>query len=222
MSNCLNQGFIRVNDRRVFSYNSNVNFTFRGFLYRNYFFPNTKVLEYLDVKEDEKFSVIRFISWNAVHDIGHSGLSLQIKNQAVKEIEKYGKVFISAEGDLPKDLEKYHLNIPPEMMHDVLYYASLYFGESGTMATEAAILGTPSVRVSTLAKLLGNFKELNERYGLVYYYDDGEDGLLKCIEILKDENSKNIWKNKAKIMLKDKIDVTNYLMEQIIKKDNHG
>ena len=85
------------------------------------------------------------------------------------------------------------------------------------MATEAAILGTPSVRVSSLSKLLGNFKELNEKYGLIYYYDNFQDGLNKSINILKYKNSKIIWIKKSNELINDKIDVTDFIFNKIIE-----
>ena len=111
------------------------------------------------------------------------------------------------------------MNIPHEMIHDALYYAALFFGESGTMATESAILGTPTVRVSTLAKLLGNFKELSDKYDLVNYFDDSNLGLSKCIEILNDKNSKNKWKDKSEKFINDKVDITKYLVDLLERQE---
>lgn len=186
-----------------------------AYLHPNHFKPDPTILKQLDVEEGEVYSILRFISWDALHDVGHAGLGYDDKINAVKELSKFGKVFISSEAELPEELEKYKLKTAPEKIHDVLYYSTLFFGESGTMATESAILGTPTVRVSTLAKLLGNFKELSEEYDLLYFYENGADGLQKCLEILENKESKNIWKQKANKLLNDKIDVTNYLVESI-------
>jgi uncharacterized protein len=185
------------------------------YLHPKYFSPDNTVLKLIGVKDNEKYSILRFISWGAIHDIGHSGINMITKRRAIAELSRFGKVFISSEGELPKDLEKYRLKIPIEKIHDILYYASLYFGESGTMATESAILGTPAIRVSTLAKLLGNFKELNEEYDLLYYYDNGEEGLNKCLEIIANNDSKQLWKEKAQHMINEKTDINGYLLDQI-------
>ena len=72
----------------------------------------------------------------------------------VKEFLKYVKVFISSEGLMPTDMENFRLNVPSEKIHDVLYYASLYFGEGGTMCSESAMLGTPAIQISGLRKVL--------------------------------------------------------------------
>jgi len=190
-----------------------------SYLHPNYFKPNEDILELLKIGKNQKYSILRFISWDAMHDRGQHGLTLEIKRKAVEELSRFGKVFISSEEELPEDLKKYKLNIPPEKIHDVLYFSSLFFGESGTMATESAILGTPTVRVSSLAKLLGNFKELHYKYDLVNYYDDSNLGLRKCIEILKDNHSKNKWKEKSKKFIKDKIDITKYLVDLLERQE---
>lgn len=192
------------------------------YLHPSYFTPDPSVLDMLGVKNNEKYVILRFISWNASHDIGHFGLSIDMKKKAVKELSKYVKVFISSEEELPKDLKIFQINIPPEKIHDVLYYSSLYFGESGTMAVEAAILGIPSVRVSTIAKLLGNFQELSQKYELIHFFDKGTIGLRKAIELIVDPESKNKWQKKAQKLINDKIDVTQYMINFVEQYKNKG
>ena len=119
------------------------------YLHPKYFNPNSSILNLLGVDKDEKYIIMRFVSWNASHDIGHSGLSLEMKYKAIKELSQHAKVFISSEGELPEDLIQYQIKIPVEKMHDALYYATMYFGDGGTMASESAVLGTPSILVSS-------------------------------------------------------------------------
>jgi predicted glycosyltransferase len=56
-----------------------------------------------------------------------------------------GQVFITSEGWLDDGLAKYEINVSPEKMHDLLYYADLLIGDSQTMTTEAGVLGTPAM-----------------------------------------------------------------------------
>ena len=190
-----------------------------SYLHPDYFIPDEKILELIGVESNDVFSILRFISWGALHDRGQSGIEMDMKFKAVEELSKYGKVFISTETSLPTGLKKYELKLPPDKIHHILYYASLFFGESGTMATESAILGTPTVRVSTLAKHLGNFVELKEKYDLLYYFDDGESGLKKCLELLSRNRLKKSWREKANSMRDQKIDINKYLFDQIIKEN---
>jgi predicted glycosyltransferase len=178
-----------------------------GSIHPKYFKPNDAVFDYLGIEKGERFVLLRFISWNAIHDKGQTGFSAEIKMKAVEKFSKKAKVFISSEAELPESLEKYKIRIPSYYMHDALYYADLFFGESGTMAVEAALLGTPSVRVSTLAKALGNFVELRDKYDLLYYYDEPEEGFKKALEVFNDPDSKQDWDIKSKKYFEDKLDL---------------
>ena len=51
------------------------------YLHPKYFTPNARVFEYLGVEKPEEYIIMRFVSWEASHDIGHSGLSLDMKKK---------------------------------------------------------------------------------------------------------------------------------------------
>lgn len=186
-----------------------------AYLHPNYFKPTPEVLDELNLSKDDKFIILRFISWSATHDIGYGGFDPDFKIKMVKELEKYGKVFITSESKLDKKLEKYKITVSPEKMHDLLYYASLYVGEGGTTATEASVLGTPAILLDAGAKYSGNHNELMNKYKLQFYYACQDDALKKALEILENENSKKEWQKKREKMLKDKIDVTKFMVEFI-------
>ena len=84
-------------------------------------------MENLGLDKDEKFIIIRFVAWGASHDIKQQGFT--DKEEYVRELEKYGRIPISSENKLESKFEKYRINIPPEKMHDLLYYATMYIGE---------------------------------------------------------------------------------------------
>jgi hypothetical protein len=137
-----------------------------------------------------------------------------MKNKAVKELSKYAKVFISSEGELPDDLKKYQIKIPPEKMHDALTFATLLYGESSTMASECACLGTPAIFHDNKGR--GYTDEEGEKYGLVFNYsesiEDQNKSLKKAIELLNATNLKQEFQTRRKKMLADKIDVTAFMV----------
>ncbi|HHV24877.1 MAG: DUF354 domain-containing protein [Methanosarcina sp.] len=184
-----------------------------AYLHPSYFTPSSEVLKDLGVEMGEPFTILRLISWGAHHDIGQHG----IKNKLafVQELKNFGKVFISSEGPLDKELEEYQIRVPPEKIHDLLYYATLYVGEGATMAVESAILGTPSIYISTLAGTMGNFSELEEKYGLVFNYSDSESALEKITELFNDSELKRTWSLKRAALLRDKVDVTEFMVKLI-------
>ena len=84
------------------------------------------------------------------------------------------------------------------------------------MAAESAVLGTPSIFVSSSRR--GYTDELEEKYGLVHTFsgeNQQELALKKAIEILTDKDSKKKWSKKREKMLKEKIDVARFLADLI-------
>ena len=186
-----------------------------AYLHPNYFKPDASVLDALGLSKNDKFMIMRFVSWGAIHDVGQYGISPKIKRDIVSKLEEYGQVFITSEGKIEKELEKYKLEVAPEKFHFLLYYAQLYMGEGGSTATESAILGTPSIHISSTAKYCGNFEDLHKNYGLIYTFSNGRQALEKAIEILEDPNSKRKWRQRREKMLKEKIDVTAFMTDFI-------
>ena len=56
----------------------------------------------------------------------------------------------------------------------MLAFAGLYVGEGATMASEAAVLGTPAVYVNTLTM---GYVQDEERYGLLHHFTNGRAAL---------------------------------------------
>ncbi len=115
---------------------------------------------------------------------------------------------------IAKELEKYKIEIPPELIHHAIYYASLLFGESATMASEAAVLGTPTIYIDNTGR--GYSEEQENKYGLVFNFTvseiDQEKAINKGIELLKNMIFKEEFQQRRKKMLKDKIDVTAFMV----------
>jgi uncharacterized protein len=187
-----------------------------AYLHPNYFKPDPSVLEHLNLTKNEKFAIIRFVSWEASHDVGKKGINLENKKKCIKELSKQLPVFISSEHTLPADLQQYTLSIPYEKIHDVLNFAHLYFGEGATMASEAAILGTPSIYVNTLK--LGYIQELQDTYQLIYSFDKFEQAYHTVSELLQQKKDiKQEWIKKKNMLIKEKTDVTKFIIDILPK-----
>ncbi len=182
-----------------------------AYLHPNVFTPDERVLKSLGVCKEEKYVIVRFVAWAATHDIGHKGMSIENKRKLIETLSKQVKVFISSEEDLPDDLKKYQIPIKPEEVHSIMAYASLFVGESSTMATESAVLGVPAVYIND--SHLGYIKDLESR-GLIFSYteslEDQGSVINNAIDIAKNVD-KSVYKAIAERMLKDKIDVTAFL-----------
>ena len=192
-----------------------------AYLHPKYFKPDRKVLEDLKLAKDDKFIVLRFVFRGAAHDVGLKGIRSGSEIDFINSLEEYGRVFITSERKLDRNLEKYRITTPPEKMHSLLNFAQLYIGEGSTMATEAAILGTPSIHIesaksekpSAASIFCGNFIELRDKYGLVDMFTNQDQALEKAISILEDKNSKKEWQRKKEKLLREKIDVTAWMTD---------
>jgi len=188
-----------------------------AYLHPNRFMPDNQVLIDLGIEEGEKYVIIRFVAWSASHDIGHKGMSYGNKTKAINTFSKYARVFISSETPLPAELQPYSFPLPPHRMHDAMAFASLVFGESATMPSEASMLGVPSIFIHN--NTLYYLKELQEKYGLVFLFsestDDQQEAILKGVELLTKEGVKEEWQQKRSKMLQEKTDVTAWLINYL-------
>jgi len=187
-----------------------------AYLHPNYFKPKPSILAELGLSPQDRFIVVRFVSWGASHDMGQRGITHP--KELVSRLEPYGRVLITSEKKLDGDLDKYRITVAPEKLHDLLYYATLYIGEGATTASECAVLGTPAIYVNTLR--LGYLDEQESKYGLVYCYSDphqNQDEILaKAVELLQQDDIKQQWRLKRDKLLADKIDVTRFMVDLVL------
>lgn len=183
-----------------------------AYLHPERFMPDESVVSEMGLKRNEKFVIMRFVSWNATHDIGHKGMSLKNKLLAVEKINKHARVFISSENPLPPELEKYKFPLPPQKMHHAIAFSVLVFGESATMSTEGAVLGVPGIYLDNTSRLYT--KDIEKKYGMIFNFSESEEdqriSVEKAIELI--QKPKAEWEVKRKKLLKEKIDVTKFLI----------
>lgn len=185
-----------------------------AYLHPNYFQPDPAVINELGLDSDEKYVILRFNAFDAVHDIGRRGFSLDDKYRLVQELGKYARVFIRSEKELPDDLKRYNLPITFDRIHHALYYSQLLVTDTQTMTTEAAILGTPAIRCNNFVgpNDMSNFIELEQKYGLIYNYREPDKAIRKAVELVKKPGLKEVWQQKSRMLLKDKIDLTAFMV----------
>jgi hypothetical protein len=188
-----------------------------AYLHPNYFKPDISIFNELGLANTDKYVVLRFNAFDAFHDIGKHGLNVADQIQLAEQLEKYTKVFISSGGNITPQLEKYKLRIPSNRIHHVLYYAQMLVTDTQTMATEAAILGTPAVRCNNFvgSNDMSIFKELEQKYSLIYCFDNSKRAIQKATELIRQPDLKQEWAKKRERLLSDKIDVTKYMIDFI-------
>ncbi|MBE0674550.1 MAG: DUF354 domain-containing protein [Bacteroidales bacterium] len=185
-----------------------------AYLHPNRFTPDPGVLADAGLTAGDRYFVLRFNAFRAHHDKGATGLSQEQKLELVRFLEGYGKVIITTEKEIPPEFAGYRISVSPEKIHSLIYYSTLFIGDSQTMASEAAVLGVPSLRCNTFAGLLSSLEEEEKKYGLTYAFspDDFERLMEKTKELLDNPRLRAEWQAKRKAMLADKIDVTSFLV----------
>ncbi|MCJ7483464.1 MAG: DUF354 domain-containing protein [Thermodesulfovibrionales bacterium] len=178
------------------------------------FVLDSQVMREIGMQPGEMFFILRFNVFKAYHDHGVSGLSLQDKRRLIARLSEKGKVFITMERELQPEFEKYRLRISSEKIHSLIYYATMLIGDSQTMTSEAAVLGTPALKCNSFAGKLAVPNELENKYQLCYSFQPTEvDSLFeKMEELLAKKDLKMIWQKRRSRMLQDKIDVTSFMV----------
>lgn len=184
-----------------------------AYLHPDFFKPNPSVYEWLGLERGEEYAIVRFVSWNASHDVGHQGLSDEDKMKLVEKLSRQMRVFITSEAELPASLLPYRIKIAPEKLHDALHYASIVVSEGATVASEAGVLGTPSIYINTIPI---SYCQDQEKYGLVYNTSESKKVFALVDEILQQD--REVFRQKSQQLLNEKINVTKYFYNFIAER----
>lgn len=193
-----------------------------AYLHPNYFKPNAQKVTALYGDKDHYF-LLRFASLTAHHDDGITGITDELAKKIIAILERRGKVWITSERPLSSEFEKYRIAISPKEIHHAMYYTSLYIGDSQTMAAEAAVLGTPSLRFNDFVGKLGYLEELEYKYHLTFGIPaDKPELLLKKIkEVLELPEKEKAWEERRAKMISETIDVAAFWTDFFVAYPNN-
>lgn len=207
-----------------------------GYIHPNQFTPNKEIVEKYGIDTGKTYFVIRFAQLTAHHDVGIHGMNTQIAEHVVNMLKPHGEIYITSERELEPQFEPYRIRINPLDMHHVMAFASLYIGDSQTMAAEAGVLGTPFVRFNDFVGRLSYLHELeaptdytprkdgyipvvdkhvpdDKHYSLGYGHKTADvEGFYNSIaKWLAIPNRKEICAQRREKMLSEKIDYAKFL-----------
>jgi len=185
-----------------------------AYLHPNNFSPSQDIYDYLKLKKDEAFFVIRLSALKAHHDIGIQGMNKEMLIKLINYLKPSGHVFITTEGDILPEFAKYQMKIPPHKMHDALYYAKMVFADGQTMTAESAVLGTPAIRYNSFVGRISYLEELEHKYQLTYGFKPGQEKEMfsKIKELLSLEDLDSIWQRRRRQMLSEKVDLNQWMI----------
>ena len=187
-----------------------------AYLHPRRFTPDLDVLRALGVARHERFTLVRFASWRSSHEFLPRGFTQDGKRRLVKSLLRRSRVLISSDKPLPSDLEALRLPLPASLIHHVLAAADLLVGDGATMASEAAVLGTPAVFYSSAGH--GSTTDEECRYGLVRTARREDHAILAAEEILDTPNlevSRRVWARRREQLLAEQTDVTGWMLSHL-------
>ncbi|WP_255198807.1 DUF354 domain-containing protein [Halorarius litoreus] len=190
-----------------------------AYLHPDRFTPDPDALAAYGVDVEAPYTVVRLAGWDAYHDAGDSGISRATLDELFAMLEAHGDVYVSSEADLPPEFADHALPVPVHLVHDLLAYADCYVGDSGTMSSEAALLGTPAVRITSVAGPDDEhiFRALEEEYDLLYSFSDERAALDRVRALLADGEAKREWQVKRDAAVDDWGDVTATMLSLVLE-----
>ena len=161
--------------------------TYKGYkalshLHPNYFTPSIDSLN-PEIRNEDYF-LIRVCSYNSIHDIGGiNGIDDKTLIQLVHFLKDKGKIVLSNERKVPDEILQYCISPEQDNIENYIYYSKIFIGDSTTMCSEAAVLGTPSIEYDDWWYRCAQMLEIQERYKYNYGVKPGNiDALLETLE----------------------------------------
>jgi predicted glycosyltransferase len=190
-------------------------FRFKGgkqfaYLHPNHFLPDPVLAEAAGWDPGRDNFLVRTVAWRANHDHGRSGFSPERLRAIVATLAARGKVHISAEGELPQDLEPLRYRGTATGFHHLLAHCRLYCGESITVASEAVMLGIPALL--QIDKDYGYIAE-QEEAGLIRRLDASADVGQALDEALAED--RQAYRERSRAFVAARGDVNHYVVEAI-------
>ncbi len=153
------------------------------YLHPSRFRPDPSIRSEIGARRNERLFLLRLTAFTATHDRGHIGLNEPQIDAVVTRLSRHGRVLISSETDPPPRLAALEVPTAPDRFHHVLAACDLVVGDSQTVCSEAAVVGTPSIRFSTWAGRHAYQVELQRRWELTSAFaTDDEAGFLTKLD----------------------------------------
>ena len=198
--------------------------TYRGnqqlfYLHPARFHPDPQIRGELAIGPTQRFGVIRLSALDAHHDAGVRGLGRNHLRDIANRIPKDVMVFASLERaqDLPEGWRP--IRLPPERLHHVLAAAEFFLGDGQTMTAEAAVLGTPALRLNDFVGRISYLKEL-ESYGLAFGFRPGDEEslLTRLAEILNGPRPRAHFDQARARFLSDMVDPLPWFVDLVLSR----
>lgn len=198
--------------------------TYRGnqqlfYLHPARFRPDPAIRSALGIGPTQRFGVIRLSALDAHHDVGVRGLGRPHLSELARRIP--GDVVVFASLERPQDLPAgwRSIGLPPNRLHHVLAAADFFVGDGQSMTAEAAVLGTPALRLNDFVGRISYLKEL-ESYGLAFGFRPGQEHTLMAVltDILEKRRPRASFEAARTRFLSDSVDPLPWFSDLVVKR----
>lgn len=189
-----------------------------AYLHPDHFVPSKEIVEKY-INTEKPYFLLRFAKLNAHHDKGVKGISNELALKIICILKPFGNIYITSERILDDQFKDYRLKIDPLDIHHIMSFASIYIGDSQTMAAESGVLGVPFIRFNDFVGRIGYLAELENKYNLGFGIKTHEEDLLFSTlnSLLRSSKLKEAWLLRRQKMLKEKIEFSSFLIGLIEK-----
>lgn len=178
-----------------------------AYLHPKRFQPRGTIHSELGLSPKDPYAIIRLSALRAHHDRGVTGVTSELVEQVDKLVNGRIRLFISSEDPLLPEFEQYRCNLPVERMHEALAGAEFFLGDSQTMTSEAAVLGTPAFRLNDFVGRISYIEDLENR-GLAFGFKPGNEGALLTTlrDVIHMEDRQKMFQRRRQRMLDETVD----------------
>lgn len=187
-----------------------------AYLHPDVFEADETVREDLGVDRDKRYAIVRFNAFGSHHDVGHEGFTPEQRRTLVNRLDEDVTVFVSDEGGTMDyaGVNARPFDLHPARLHDALSEASLLVADTQTIATEAALLGTPTIRSNSFVgdDDMGNFRALAEA-GLIENVREFDAVLDLAGKLLADDSTEDRWRRRRREYVESMVNLTEVIVD---------
>jgi len=184
-----------------------------GYLHPDRFTPDPSTLKRYGLSPDDTYFFVRLVAHGAWHDNLENNFTRDEWFTIIEHLAGKGRVLLSAEGDLPPGIEPFRTRFNPEDALDLMAFSTIHAGEGGSMASESAIMGVPTIFKNIHVFVIDEEVEA----GIMYMPPTVVDAIALIDSILEGDVD---HRQRARDYISSKVDVTTYLLDFI--KEHYG
>lgn len=151
----------------------------------------------------KQYFLIRLVNLSAHHDKNIKGIGHNELDRILKDLLPFGDIIISSEKPLDKKWSEFQPSLDVNDMHHLMKHAKGFISDSQSMTVEAALLGTPNVKINDFKDKISILSELEYSFQLTKSFKPNTITSKDLKEFASEDLE--IWRERRKALLKSKV-----------------